>query len=295
MNRISVIIPAYNEEISIGSMVLQVKKYADQVVVVDDGSMDRTSEVAEMAGAEVIRHSINKGKGAALKSGFKAIKNADIIVTMDADGQHDPDDIPKLVAPIIADEADIVNGSRYLAEYEHETPGYRRVGQKVLDKFTNISSGLNITDSQSGFRAFKASTIPVFRFTQKGFGVESEMLVDAANSGFRIKEVEIEVRYDVGVSTKNPVSHGVGVLWRVLQEMQLNRPLYYFTIPGLVIAIIGAILGLIFFRDYVTGHSTILTPTILAILMTLVGIFMMFTGIILDSISKLFVRSLKRP
>ena len=204
---IIVVLPTYNEEVSIGSIVLLTRFYADNVIVVDDGSVDRTAEVARKAGAEVIVHEANTGKEGALKTGFAAAVNlgADIIVTMDSDGQHNPADIPKLVAPIIEGNADIVNGSRYLNGLGKNTPVYRRVGQTILDRFTNINSGIKITDSQSGFRAFEASTVDIFRFNAQGMAIESEMLADAGKAGIRITEVEIGVRYDVDGSTKNPI------------------------------------------------------------------------------------------
>lgn len=223
--QISVILPAYNEEISIGSMVHLTRLYADKVIVIDDGSSDRTADVARKAGAEVIVHDVNKGKGVALKTGFEAalILGADIIVTMDSDGQHNPAEIPKLVAPIIKGEAEIVNGSRYLHTLEKNTPTYRRIGQIILDKFTNMHSGLNITDSQSGFRAFAASTIGIFRFNARGMAIESEMLADAGNAGLHITEVGIGVRYDIAGSTKKPLFHGLEVLLAILKDMVLKK------------------------------------------------------------------------
>jgi glycosyltransferase involved in cell wall biosynthesis len=223
--QISVILPAYNEEISVGSMVHLTKMYADQVIVVDDGSSDRTADIARKAGAEVVVHEVNKGKGRALKTGFETALTlgADIIVTMDSDGQHNPGEIPKLVAPIVEGEADLVNGSRYLYGLEKNTPAYRRIGQTILDGFTNMQSGLKITDSQSGFRAFAASTIEKFRFNARGMAIESEMLMDAGNAGLRIKEVGIGVRYDVDGSTKKPVSHGVEVLLAILKDIILKK------------------------------------------------------------------------
>ena len=228
-------------------MVLRSKQHVDRVIVVDDGSNDATAEVAALAGAEVICHPGNKGKGGALKTGFTAASGADIIVTMDTDGQHNPDEIPVLVAPILSGEADIVNGSRYLDGKDRNTPLYRRVGQKVLDTFSNINSRLDITDTQSGFRAFAGSAVSAFKFRDDGFGIESEMLMDAAKVGLRIVEVEIGVRYDVDCSTEHPVSHGV--LVKVLYDMELNRPLYYFTVPGMVMALVGIELGSNMFRE----------------------------------------------
>lgn len=295
MTKVTVILPAYNEEISIGSMVICSKKYADNIIVIDDGSSDRTAEIAELAGAEVKKHSTNQGKGAALKTGFEAALNSDIIVTIDSDGQHNPDDIPKLLTPIENGEADIVNGSRYINGNGKETPAYRRVGQTVLDKATNLNSGLNITDSQSGFRAFAIHTLPVFRFNSTDFGIESEMLSDAANAGLKIKEVEIGVRYDVDNSTKGPIMHGLEVLMRILNDMEFKRPLYYFTLPGIIITIVGLILGLNFFGEYLGRTTTSLAPTILAILLTCCGGFLALTGIILDSMSRMITKLTSTP
>ena len=282
------IIPAFNEEVAIGSVVLLSREHVDEVLVVDEGSTDRTASVAEMAGARVLRHHKNLGKGAALKTGFQAT-DADVIVTLDADGQHDPAEIPKLMEPIIRGEADIVNGSRYLHGTDENTPRYRRVGQKILDTATNISTGLEITDTQSGFRAFSSKTIPHFRFRDPGFVVESEMLADAAEAGLRIMEVEVGVRYDVDGSTRNPVSHGVSVLLRILGDIEVRRPLYYFTLPGLIIGIAGAALTLMFIRDYITGVSVNMGPTIVAVMLTLFGTFFIFTGIILDSMRRMII------
>ena len=217
------LIPAFNEEVAIGSVILRTLQYVDDVLIIDDGSTDATSKIAKLAGANVITHAENLGKGEGLKSGFQTIMDKyDIVITIDGDGQHNPDEIPKLVEPIINDEADFVNGSRYMNGPEENTPAYSRVGQQVLDKATNISAGCNVTDSQSGFRAFSSKCCGCFRFKDTGFGIESEMLVDAAENGFRIKEVPITVRYDVDGSTKNPVTHGVGVLLNICKDKLLR-------------------------------------------------------------------------
>lgn len=294
MTGITAILPAFNEEVAIGSVVLQTKLYADRVIVVDDGSTDRTAEVASLAGAEVIRHRQNGGKGAALKTGFRALNNPRVIVTMDTDGQHNAADIPKLVEPILKGEADMVNGSRYLGSGDNETPFYRRVGQKVLDAATNLDSGLNVTDSQSGFRAFSPDIRDVFRFDANGLAIESEMLADAAEAGLRIKEVDVGVRYDVEGSTENPVAHGVRILVTILQDMELRRPLYYFTLPGIVMATVGIGMGLEFLRGFFHGGSLQYGPTLLMILLTLVGSFLALTGIILHSISRMIGESKKK-
>jgi glycosyltransferase involved in cell wall biosynthesis len=288
---ITAIIPALNEEISIGSMVIKTKKFANHVIVVDDGSTDDTAEIARLAGAHVIVHAKNGGKGEALKTGFReACKNGTkVIVTIDADGQHDPSEIPKVAEPILSREFDMVIGSRYLNG--NSIPLYRRIGQKILDHVTNVNSGINVTDTQSGFRAFAVHAVPTFGFKQNGFSVESEMLAEAGNAGLRIKEVDIGVRYDVDCSTENPIKHGLKVLVNILQDMEFRRPLYYFTVPGMILSGIGLSMGLIFLQDFYNGSSLYFGPTLLMILLTLVGLFFAFTGIILHSMSRLIQKN----
>ena len=284
-----VAIPCYNEEVAVGSIVLRASRYADSVVVIDDGSHDNTQEVARLAGAKIIAHGRNLGKGAAIKTAFSYASefNYDILVFIDGDGQHNPDEIPKLVAPILAGEADVVNGSRYLNGNGKNTPRYRRVGQMVLDSATKVNTGLNVTDTQSGFRAFAVHTAPAFRFHSHKYSIESEMLLDAAQNGLRIKEVEIGVRYDVGQPTYHPIHHGVRVLMTVLHDMELRRPLYYFVIPGLLFLSVGVTMGLGSLNAFSQGEALDFVPTLLMVFITLVGVFMAFTGIILHSMSKL--------
>ena len=304
MTKIATILPAYNEELCISGIILGSRKYVDRIIVIDDGSTDNTAEIARLAGAEVISHRSNMGKGAALKTGFEAAKGSEIIVTLDSDGQHNPEEIPKLVTPIINGEADIVNGSRYINGNKKDTPLYRRIGQTVLDRATNLNENLDVTDSQSGFRAFIGDSIPFFRFNHSDFAIESEMLMDAASAGLRIKEVEIGVRYDVDGSTKNPLTHGLGVLIRIINDLQFRKPLFYFTLPGTIITLTGIVLGLMFFGDYLAKSSISvasnfapsasysLFPTILAMFMILGGGFLALTGIILDSMGRMLNRTI---
>ena len=284
-------IPCYNEEIAIGSLVLRASQYADEVVVLDDGSTDKTAEVARFAGARVLIHEVNTGKGAALRDLFQYATQAgfDILVIIDGDGQHNPDDIPKLVGPLLRDEADIINGSRYLSGGAGSTPRYRRFGQMVLDKVIHfgLSDGVTITDTQSGFRAFSMKAAPFFRFNADKLTIDSEMIMDAANAQLRIKEVDVGVRYDVGRSSTHPVSHGLQVLTGVLRSIEFNRPLLAFTVPGLILVAIAAGIAAFVIQAYsIVGH-VVLGPTLLMLLLMVVGTFLVFTGIILHSVSAL--------
>jgi len=284
-------IPCYNEEVAIGSLVLRASQHADQVVVLDDGSTDKTAEVARLAGARVLVHDVNKGKGAALRDLFQYATQAgfDIIVIIDGDGQHNPDDIPKLIEPLLREEADVVNGSRYLSGKTRSTPRYRRFGQLVLDRVIHLglNGDVSITDTQSGFRAFSMKAAPFFKFHSDQLAIESEMLIDAANAQLRIKEVDVGVRYDVGRSSKHPVSHGLQVLLGVLRSIEFNRPLLAFTFPGLVLVAIAVGIAAFVIQAYsIVGH-VVLGPTLLMVLFMVVGTFLVFTGIILHSVSAL--------
>jgi glycosyltransferase involved in cell wall biosynthesis len=291
-------IPCYNEEVAIGSLVLRASQYADQVVVLDDGSTDHTAEVARLAGARVLVHDVNMGKGAALRDLFRYATQAgcDIIVIIDGDGQHNPDDIPKLVDPILRDEADVVNGSRYLSGKARTTPRYRRFGQIVLDRVIHwgVNGGVTFTDTQSGFRAFSIKTAPYFMFNSDELTIDSEMLMDAVNAQLRIKEVDIGVRYDVGRSSKHPVSHGLQVLMGVLRSIEFNSPLRAFTVPGLILVAVAVGLAFFVIQAYSIVGYVVIGPTLLMLLLMIVGTFLVFTGIILHSMSELAASQAER-
>jgi len=285
-------IPAYNEEVAIGSMIARAKAHVDEVLVIDDGSHDATGSVAELMGATVIVHEKNAGKGAALKTAFMWALTHDVrvLVTLDADGQHNPDEIPSLLDPILWHEADLVNGARFL-EGHNDVPAYRRIGQEVLTFATNLNSNVKINDSQSGFRAFASNTFDTFKFNNTGMGIESEMIADATGAGFRIKEVSITCRYDVDGSTFNPIVHGLGVLNSIVCQLERKHPLLYFGVPGLVVFFAGMILGFHTLYGYQTGGGFWVGKAMAAMMFTLLGSFGMFTGLILNSIATYVVQA----
>ena len=212
-------IPCYNEERFIGEVVLNVRKYVDQVVVIDDGSHDGTSQVAIDAGALIVKHNVNKGYGESLKSCFEAAKanGAEIVVILDGDNQHSPHQILALLAPILKHEADLTIGSRFLDKGGRNIPRYRKFGIHIITWLFNAGSEIKLTDAQSGFRAYSTRIFDNISFTEKGMGISIEILIKAIGKGFTIQEVPITCAYHPGSSTQNPVRHGLGVALTVVK------------------------------------------------------------------------------
>ena len=288
-------IPAFNEEIAIGSVVLRSKKYADTVLVIDDGSTDATSAIAALAGAEVIRHDRNQGKGKALKDAFLRAKemDADILVCLDGDGQHNPDEMPGLFEPILKDQADMVIGSRFL-DVKSEIPAYRHVGQGFLNFLTNKVSHSDVTDSQSGFRAFSKKAIHSLTLDEGGIGVESFMQRAAYDLNLRVTEVPITCRYDIEHTSKmGPVQHGFTVVNTLLKIIEERRPLLVFGSTGLGLMIVGLGLEIWVIEIYSVQQELAIGTTLIGILMIIIGILAMFTGITLHAISNVLVKMQK--
>jgi len=292
--KIAMILPACNEEASIGSLVLLSKLYVDNVIVIDDGSVDRTAEIAKKAGAEVITQGVKKGKGEALKTGFTAASDlgADIIVTMDSDGQHNPIDIPILVTPIIEGNAEMVNGSRYLNDLGKKAFIYRRVGQPLQDTTSQINNSLKITDPQSGFRAFSASTKNIFCFSAQGMAIESEMLEDAGKAGIRIKEVEIGALHDIEEPTGGPSKYIHGFLKTVADDIETNTSLYYNSVPGFALATCSFYMAFKFLEAFFLGLDNLsFGPTFLMSFLAILGIYMTLRGIVIHSLPEVSMQT----
>ncbi len=292
---ITAILPAYNKEVYIGTLVLQTRKHVDNIIVIDDGSSDRTGEMAKLAGAKVIRHTRKMGKGAALKSGFEYVgrNGAKVIVTMDFDGEHNPDYIPILINPILKGEADVVNGSWHVKDNGKKSNFYQFKGKYNLDNVLNSNTRLPATDMQSGIQAFARHTLTAFKFKSNGNTTGNDMLNDAANAGLRVKEIEIGVKQSIDCTTQNHGNHILKTMVRMLEDIELCRPLYYLTIPGMACTIIGMGLGLDILKDFFMGETLRFWPMLFMIVLTLLGVFMAFTGIILHSVSRMISESNK--
>ncbi len=282
-------IPCFNEDRCVGSVVLKCREHVGQVVVIDDGSTDETARVAELAGAVVVRHDTNKGKGVAVNTAFEYARKAGCtgMVLLDGDGQHDPAEIPRLLAPVLDGQADMVVGSRFL-DVRSQTPGYRVWGQRILTLFTNIGSSSSLSDSQSGFRAFSPKAIESLSFGETGLSVESEMQFLARQADLRLAEVPINVAYH-DRSKRSPVAHGMGVLNSIVGLVSRRMPLFFFGTPGLVALGFGLWEGWQTVSFYEERGEFYMGPALIAVLLCIVGVLSIFTGLILHTI-KSFVK-----
>lgn len=283
-------IPAYNEEVGIGSIVLAARQYTENVFVIDDGSTDRTAEIARQAGAIVIEHEENFGKGHAIQSLFERVRlyNFDALVMLDGDGQHAPRDIPEVIEPIVNGQSDLVIGSRYMGGRNNETPLYRRFGQQVLDLLTGSTIQANLTDTQSGFRAFSPEAVQSINIKTGGMAAESEMINTAAQQNLDIEERPIGVRYDViDGQTYNPVQHGLGVTLFLLRLIRDRHPLLFFGLPGLILTLSGTLYGLNLIVTYQNTGAFYPASASATGIITIIGILGIFCGLVLNRISNM--------
>ena len=279
-------IPAFNEEKNIGSIITKLNDLADEIIVCNDGSTDLTSNIAQKMGAVVIDHSKNLGYGAAIRSIFLKAKqlSGDILVTFDADGQHRIEDIEKVVKPILDESADLVIGSRFLDDSEKEVPHYRKVGIKIITKITNASIKKQLTDSQSGFRAYSKKILNELNPSELGMGISTEILIKASAKNFRISEVPITITYNGDTSTHNSVTHGTSVILSTIKFTSIQRPLTFYGIPSLVFLIIGSIFSYLAIQYYVEIGRLNTNLTVIGAGTFLIGIVLLITAILLFSL-----------
>jgi len=287
------VIPAYNEERSIAKVVLRTRQKVDRVIVIDDGSTDATAEIGEALGATVIRHRKNLGYGAAMRSAFEAVKELHVtaMVTLDADGQHDPKEIPLLLKRIL-DGFDIVIGSRLSGKAK--IPHYRRYGISILN-FAMRKAHVDVTDSQSGYRAYSRKALDQVHPTEDGMSAGVEILLQARNYGLKICEVPIKCDYSIDKPfRKNPLSHGAGVLAGILRHVELSRPLFFFGLSGIFLLAAGMAVAAWVLRIFAASQRLPFGPSLLMILLIILAIFTLYTAIILHSLSRLWSKKDKK-
>jgi glycosyltransferase involved in cell wall biosynthesis len=278
--------PAYNEGKYVGSLVLNVRQYVDEVFIVDDGSKDDTVKIARLAGADVIQHDTNRGYGAAIQSIIAEAKkrDPDILVILDTDAQHNPGEIPNIVKPIMENKADCVIGTRQ--KQKKKIPFYRRIGQKVILNSVNILSDGNLTDSECGFRAFSRKAYNTLELREKGMGVSAETVAQAARKNLSIAQVPVEVSYSEDSSTLNPVKHGINVMASIVSMISEQRPLYFFGLGGIVLITIGLAFGIRVLNLFAENGVLPVGNTMVTVLLLVVGSFSVFTGLILRVLTR---------
>jgi glycosyltransferase involved in cell wall biosynthesis len=288
------IIPAYNESETIGKVVTETNKYVSYVIVVDDGSTDNTSEVATSMNARVVRNKHNTGKGAALKRGFiECLKyHPDIVITLDADGQHDPGEIPRLLQPIENEEADIVIGSRYGGTHVtfQSIPRYRRIGLSFIDFMNRNLAHSRIKDTQSGFRIYARSVLSIMsQYSSTGFGAETEQLATAELHGLRIVELPISIRYKglQNTSKHNPFLHGTHIIATILDLAVEKRPLLFFGVSGLILMVAAVITTIILARLYTQTNYFSVPLTLITLGLVLLGFMLILISLVLHELKRI--------
>ena len=291
-----VAIPSYNEEAAIGDVVRGALPHADEVLVIDDGSTDDTVRVAKEAGATVIQHERNKGYGGALNTAFAeaADRNAEHLVILDGDGQHDPSDIPDLVDMQTEEDVEIVIGSRFAEGAETKMPLYRRFGVEMVNVLTNFSMGVVrprswVDDTQSGFRVYDSQAIESLNGDDSigdGMSASTDILHHGHRHSYSMAEVGTTINYDVDESsTHGPVSHGITLVMNILRTVEHERPITVLGIPGFLSAFVGVGFGYLTFSNFINSGVFPLGLAVTSVFFALAGIFAAFTAIILHSLN----------
>ncbi len=227
--RVAAIIPAFNAARTLEPVVKGAREQIEQVVVVDDGSIDGTGEVAKGAGATVLKHEVNRGKGAALKTAFAWAcgQELDGVVTLDADGQHLPREIPKFLAAHRETGADLIIGGR--AHLFGQMLPRRRMANRFSAWTIAVASGTDVTDSQSGYRFYSTRLLRSVTLRSNGFAMESEVIVRAGRGGFKVLTIPIDLGFVDGLSTSHytPLKDTIriaGVVFGTWFQVLLLRP-----------------------------------------------------------------------
>jgi glycosyltransferase involved in cell wall biosynthesis len=291
--RLLLVIPAYNEERFIGSLVHKARHYTGSVLVIDDGSQDGTAQIASEAGALVIRHNKNLGKGCTLDTAFSFARQdaPDVLILMDGDGQHMPEELAKIVEPVLYDGIDIVVGSRYL-NHENSTPIDRVWGHHLINFVCNSLSGVHVTDSQSGYRAFSRRAIELISFQSSGFCVESEMQFIAGEYKLSYLEVPIQILY-LDPPKRSAIKQGFQVLQGIIHLTGQYRPLLFFGLLGIFLIFLGVLFAFEASWIFEMGQSIPIVFVVVSVLAFVTGIISLFTGFMLHSIRGLLIDMLR--
>jgi glycosyltransferase involved in cell wall biosynthesis len=272
-------IPAYNEALHIHEIIQKTSNFVNKIIVCDDGSSDNTYEIlSKIPEIEIIRNETNLGKGYTMRRLLEKAKknNPDIVIFLDGDLQHNPEEIPIFINAIVNDHADFVIGSRFIKGGNSNPPLYRRIGLA----FFNMANSKNVTDSQSGFRAIKGEALDHFISTREnGYGIEYEQISIAQKANLTIVEVPISISYHgMSTSKKNPISHGLELVITILRIMIAEKPLLIIGIPGIASTFLGLYLGYLMLMMFNTEGYFSVPIAFLALALIILGITLLLSS-----------------
>jgi glycosyltransferase involved in cell wall biosynthesis len=284
--KITVGIPAFNEEKNIAGIIQKLNEIADTVIVCNDGSTDNTGKIAEKMGAIVVNHQRNMGYGDAIRSLFLKARelDSDMLITLDSDGQHRIEDVIPVAEPIIKNQTDLVIGSRFLEGTQENIPKYRKTGIKIITKLANTALEENVTDSQSGFRAYGKRILSTITPSEHGMGVSNEILMKASKQGFKITEIPIVVTYEGKTSTHHPISHGASVTLSTLKFISIDHPLKFYGLPGISFLSLGVFFTIWTLQLFSETREIVTNIALIGIACIIFGVMLTMSAIILFSV-----------
>jgi len=290
--KVVVTIPAYNEEVTIADVIEGCKNYASEIFVIDDGSTDKTREIAQLAEVKLIIHKMNRGLSDTIQDGFRAALNvgADIIINIDADGQYLPEEIPKLISPIVRDEADFVLGSRFTGHIE-EMPWIKRFGNRLFTRVVRTLTNTEISDGQTGFRAFNREAALASIDLAGRYTYTQEQIIRLIEEGFRVAEVPIHFAKRKSGSSRliaSPLGYGAKAVAVMLRTYRDYHPVLFFGILGGILIIAGLLLGSFVLIEWITTGLVFHESTaVLAAVFVMSGFQFLFFGFLADMFANL--------
>ena len=286
--QVSVVIPTRNEEGSIAKVIhdcdTALRDVSHEVIIVD-ASQDDTSSEARKAGAKVVTQRGKGGVGEALTQGFR-LANGEYVVFLDGDGTYNPEDLHRLIEPLVKGEADLVNGNRFAGMEDGAMPLTNRIGNRILTWVGNKVFDTKVKDSQSGMKGFRRNLLTRMTLWERGFPICSELLAEASKLNLQIVEVGISYRRRIGESKLKPASEGPRILWASLMMLRDYNPLLLFGGLGLAAMTIGLLVVLPVIYEFLAYRTFRLTGrALIALLCWLAGLLCIFSGVILDTVN----------
>jgi len=288
-----VVVPTLDEErsiaITIGELRAALEGYSFDILVVDGRSHDGTDQIASQKGVKVI-YQRSRGYGDALRTGFLYVRRnmkARVIVMMDGDSTYDPNDVPKLVEPLLADRADMVIGNRFSKLEKGAMSITNRVGNRILSSLAKVALRLNISDTQCGLRAFRTELVDDMELGTDGMGFATEMIADARRVKARITEEPVAYRPRLGNTKLSPLKDGLRILGTIVRLIRDSEPLLFFGALGAVLGTIGLALGIQLTLEWLETKTIGRLPTVMLTVLLMVASTQLFSlGLVADMIKR---------